>query len=178
MLLSLAPHPETPSRALLGLDANVHRTTDANLQIRFKLHGDLSALKLPEVTQASRADELWKHTCFEAFVRLPHAEGYLEFNVSPSAQWAAYAFDSYRAGVRNAEIASPNIHFDRERGELLIQIKIPILADAPIWQLGLSAVIEEQNGAKSYWALSHAPGKPDFHHPDCFAAEISAAKEP
>jgi hypothetical protein len=43
------------------------------------------------------------------------------------------------------------------------------------WRLGLSAVIEETNGRKSYWALTHPPGQPDFHHSDCFAAELSSA---
>jgi hypothetical protein len=44
--------------------------------------------------------------------------------------------------------------------------------DAP-WRLGLSALIEDKNGRKSYWALAHPPGKPDFHHGDCFAHEFS-----
>jgi hypothetical protein len=47
-------------------------------------------------------------------------------------------------------------------------------SDAP-WLLGLSAVIEEMNGRLSYWALAHPPGKPDFHHADCFALELPAA---
>ena len=38
--------------------------------------------------------------------------------------------------------------------------------------LALSAVIEEEDGTISYWALKHPPGKPDFHHPDAFALEI------
>ena len=39
-------------------------------------------------------------------------------------------------------------------------------------QLGLSAVLEEKDGTKSYWALAHPRGdKPDFHAPDCFAAQ-------
>jgi hypothetical protein len=42
-------------------------------------------------------------------------------------------------------------------------------------RLGLSAVIEEANGRKSYWALAHPPGKPDFHHSDCFVLELPAA---
>ena len=42
-------------------------------------------------------------------------------------------------------------------------------------RLGLSAVIEETSGRKSYWALAHPPGKPDFHHADCFAFEFSAS---
>jgi hypothetical protein len=36
-------------------------------------------------------------------------------------------------------------------------------------QLGVAAMIEETNGRRSYWALAHPPGKPDFHHADCFA---------
>ena len=39
----------------------------------------------------------------------------------------------------------------------------------------LSAVIEEADGTKSYWALAHAPGKPDFHHADGFALEMPPA---
>jgi hypothetical protein len=38
--------------------------------------------------------------------------------------------------------------------------------------LGLAAVIEDLNGALSYWALKHPPGKPDFHHSDNFALQI------
>ena len=41
------------------------------------------------------------------------------------------------------------------------------------WQLGLSAVLEEVDGTKSYWALTHPGDKPDFHHPDCFAAKLA-----
>lgn len=51
--------------------------------------------------------------------------------------------------------------------------RLGLPADAP-WRLGLSAVIEETSGAKSYWALAHAPGKPDFHHPDAFALDLPA----
>jgi hypothetical protein len=39
--------------------------------------------------------------------------------------------------------------------------------------LGLSAVLEETNCRKSYWALAHPPGKVDFHHSDCFTLEYS-----
>ena len=38
--------------------------------------------------------------------------------------------------------------------------------------IGLSAVLEQQDGTKSYWALAHPPGAPDFHHPDCFVARL------
>jgi hypothetical protein len=43
------------------------------------------------------------------------------------------------------------------------------------WRLGLAAITEDTRGGKSYWALAHPSGKPDFHHFDCFAHELSAA---
>jgi hypothetical protein len=43
-------------------------------------------------------------------------------------------------------------------------------------RLGLSAVIEEERGMLSYWALKHPTGRPDFHHPDAFALELAWAE--
>ena len=40
------------------------------------------------------------------------------------------------------------------------------------WDIGLSAVIEEIDGTKSYWALAHGNGPPDFHNPTCFAYHL------
>ncbi|WP_423604253.1 DOMON-like domain-containing protein [Sphingomonas sp. MS122] len=50
----------------------------------------------------------------------------------------------------------------------------PAFGGAGAWEAAISAVIEESDGTKSYWALDHAHGKPDFHHPDCFALELPA----
>jgi hypothetical protein len=49
------------------------------------------------------------------------------------------------------------------------------LAGVPALQLGLTAVIEDDSGNLSYWALRHAPGNPDFHDPDGFALELRSA---
>jgi hypothetical protein len=44
---------------------------------------------------------------------------------------------------------------------------------AGVWELGLSAVLEETDGIKSYWALAHPNAeKPDFHDSACFAAHL------
>jgi hypothetical protein len=51
-------------------------------------------------------------------------------------------------------------------------LTLPRLEEAAIWQLDLAAVIEERGGRISYWALAHPPGKPDFHHSDCFTLEF------
>ena len=41
-------------------------------------------------------------------------------------------------------------------------------------RFAISAVIEEIGGTKSYWALAHPPGEPDFHHPTSYAATLPA----
>ena len=38
--------------------------------------------------------------------------------------------------------------------------------------MNLTAVIEEAGGVKSYWALAHPDGPPDFHNRDCFIAHL------
>ena len=41
------------------------------------------------------------------------------------------------------------------------------------WWIGLSAILEEKDGTKSYWAVAHPDGdKPDFHDAACFAAHL------
>jgi hypothetical protein len=123
---------------------------------------------------AARADELWQHTCFEAFVRPSAGPGYYEFNFSPSTQWAAYGFDGYRSGMRVAtEIDAPRIELRSTVESYTLQAALELDGLSLPWRLGLAAVLEETNGRKSYWALAHPPGKADFHQADCFALELS-----
>jgi hypothetical protein len=100
--------------------------------------------------------------------------GYLEFNFSPSTEWAAYRFSGYREGMAELDVTPPRISVTRteHRLELTAEIELP----DDVTRIGLSAVVEELGGTKSYWALRHPPGdKPDFHHADCFALELPPA---
>ena len=56
--------------------------------------------------------------------------------------------------------------------------RLPDLPRDGAWRLGLSALIEDTSGHKSYWALAHPSGQADFHHSDCFAYELAAAYHP
>lgn len=102
--------------------------------------------------------------------------GYYEFNLSPSSAWAVYGFDAYRSGMSSPDgvcLYTMEAMKTDDRYELSGEFDLDGLSnlafDEP-YSLGLSAVIEQTDGRKSYWALAHAPGKPDFHHPDAFAA--------
>jgi hypothetical protein len=172
----LRPHPDSPSFASIHIEVDLARPRDGGLVLYYAVTGTISDLRLPPVAAATRADELWRHTCFEAFVRPSAAAAYYEFNFAPSTQWAAYRFESYRSGMRVAtEIGAPRIEVQSapERYTLQAALALDQLPPSSLWRLGLSAVIEETSGRKSYWALAHPPGKPDFHHSDCFAHEFS-----
>jgi hypothetical protein len=175
---ALAAHPSTPNEAVRALSARVWMEDSDTLVFDYSLDADLSRVRVPPGTGA-RADALWKHTCFEAFLAPAQIPGYYEFNFSPSRDWAIYRFSAYRDGMAPAKIGqAPQICLHRgEAGvELEATVRLEALADLPDahrLRVALAAVIEDQDGRLSYWALRHAPGKPDFHHPSAFALEIA-----
>jgi hypothetical protein len=175
MMLALSPHPDTPCGAVREITVLVTRRGQS-LSLVYAVAGAVGDIALPAWRKASRADELWRHTCFEAFVG-PAAggAGYAEINLSPSNQWAVYAFERYREGMTSPEgVERRDVAMDAgdDRFTLAAIVDLDRLSTpgpGP-WALGLSAVIELKDGSKSYWALAHPPGPPDFHHPDAFAA--------
>lgn len=168
---ALVPHPATPCEAVSSLEAEVRRGP-GRLSLRYVLKGRIAALRIPARAPAARTDDLWKHTCFEAFVRPPGDPGYWEFNLSPSTSWAAYAFGRYRERGPDPRTTAPRIAVTTtpQSVELTTDLDLSLLKGA--WQVGLSAVVETAEGAKSYWALRHPPGRPDFHHAAGFALTL------
>ncbi|WP_296818858.1 DOMON-like domain-containing protein [Brevundimonas sp.] len=167
MIVKLKPHPMTPPEPVWSVEVYVERD-GAILWLRFVVDGEVDEIDWPGPGSAGRADDLWKHTCFEAFVRTP--DGYREFNLSPSSQWASYRFDGYRAGMREADEVATVLGMDAASDMVALEAHIELPPDAD--RLALSAVIEAADGKMSYWALAHPSDKPDFHHPDSFVLEL------
>lgn len=175
-------HPDTPARSVRAIAGKVIGLRDGWLELRWRIEG-AQDLILPAFAGRGRADGLWQAICFEMFLRAPGGEHYVELNLSPSERWAAYDFSAYRAGM--AERAMPRDPVctirhgqrgqDNQGGVAIFDAAIPLAGLPPLpWDFSLTAVIEEQGGVKSYWALAHPPGQPDFHHPACFAGALAA----
>jgi hypothetical protein len=176
MNLGLSAHPGAPPETVKYVSVQIYRDR-GGLQLLYVVEADPSRLVLPPPQKPYRADGLWQTTCFELFVR-DEGEGYREFNFSPSGQWAAYAFRAYREGREPLGVDSPPvIRSSPEPFGLLLSVSLcaDVRANA---RLGLSAIIEETGGRKSYWALAHPEDAPDFHHRDCFALELPPAASP
>src|SRR5579872_2869519 len=117
MRQALRLHPDSHCAAVAGIDVDVTRPRAGSLVLSYVVTGKIGDLRLPAVTASVRADELWRHTCFEVFVRASTGEPYYEFNFAPSTQWAAYRFDRCRSGMRvAAEIAAPRIEVQSAAG--------------------------------------------------------------
>ena len=178
--MRLPLYPDVPCSALRQIEVEVARPSSSSLIVHYVVVGRIRDLRVPPVTTSVRADELWQHTCFEAFVRPLPSDSYYEFNFSPSTQWAAYRFSAYRAEMTEAyEVHAPRIEVQSSCGlyELHASLDLddmPGLPSDAVWRLGLSVVTETTSGEKSYWALAHPLSKADFHHPDCFAHELPA----
>jgi len=178
--LTLVCHPQTPSEAIQGIDALVGVAPDNTLTLFFALACDLSYLRIPDLQPSGRADGLWRHTCFEAFVMADKGPGYREFNLSPSGEWAAYDFRGYRDGGELESESAPTIVVRRtpNRLQLEAQIDRDLLPLGRSLRLGLSAVVEDIDGTRSYWALEHPRGEPDFHHTDSFTLQLGPPSMP
>jgi hypothetical protein len=173
---SLSPHPDTPANRVSTVTAQLLRAA-GGFWIEYEV-ASTQALVLPSPQSPERADDLWKSTCFELFARTIGSEAYVELNFSPSFQWAAYAFSGYRAGRCELPAQNPEISITPAGNWFFLAVEgLPDLGPEPL-QFGVSAVIEEADGTKSYWALAHPPGAPDFHHPDCFVLELPPAPQP
>lgn len=147
-----------PVRAITAAIA----ATPAGCEAEFRLEGRLAGIVLPPASTPERRDNLWQTTCFEIFWQPLGAAAYREFNLSPSGQWAAYDFDSFREGMRDAPVGAIAIACTQDDAGLVLRASIA--ADLPLpAQIALNAVVEHQDGGKQYWALAFPPGKPEFH---------------
>lgn len=175
---TLQSHPAAPAPAEFAVVVT-GRATASHLELEYRFEGAAAA----EVRAATRAgrptrrDELWQYTCGEIFFAAVTRPEYLEFNFSPSGDWAAYSFTAERSGRRDHRWQgdAPLVRWDAVRH--LLQVALPraaIVIDAEqALQVACTAVVEHADSSRSFWALQHGQPKPDFHARAGFVARIS-----
>lgn len=176
----LIAHHSHPPTALQAVSVSVIGFNHGWLQLRWKLAGS-GRLVVPDFAGRGRADGLWQETCFEIFLRPLSGDGaYCEFNLSPSEQWNAYDFSGHRAGMTERPATRAPVASLRRGGQMAIfdaAIAMAALPDLPA-EVGLTCVLEEEGGVKSYWALAHGEGPADFHDAACFRARLGPPNQP
>lgn len=186
MQIPLHCHPTTPDPSVQSLTASAKYAANGDLHFSFDLSGDLSAMQILSAGPSIRADHLWQHTCFEAFISVVGETAYHEFNFSPDGRWAVYAFTAYRQPDRVADKAAdswadranppaPEITLRTlpnclQLSAVLRPGLLPSGLCGKTLAIGLSAIIETRADRRrpgtpplSYWALRHPAERPDFH---------------
>jgi hypothetical protein len=176
-LLDLTCHPSTRTEIARAVQVLVRRKA-CELQMTFRLDGDLPRIRIPSAGAPRIGTELWRHTCFEAFIAVEGQSAYHEFNFAPSGEWCVYALSSYRNGGPVADqklrphIAMRSTGSRLDLDTIVRLNSLSVIHPRAGLRIGLSAVIEASDGTFSYWALRHSADKPDFHNADGFVLRL------
>ena len=176
-LLPLTPHPVHRPIAVNAVAVSLRMLDADALEITYRVAGRIAEIAVPSKQPARRSEGLWQHSCFEIFLGSPNGSSYLEFNFSPSSQWACYEFAGYRSGGTNREMLVRPVN-QCECSARTIELTATVflgqdwLLRMQPFRIGLAAVVEEASGALSYWALKHVTPQPDFHREQCWLLEF------
>lgn len=168
---SLSLHPFAPLAdhcSNLEISCSVVRVAGM-VTLRYHLNGPLDTLDLPlEPVKAplSRCHHLWRRSCFECFFAVLGEEGYDEVNLCPDGCWNHYRFSAYRRDMHEVPGAAVQLSVEANREALTLSatISLDTMTDERLrLEAALTAVLLHKDGTRSYWALSHCGGEPDFH---------------
>jgi hypothetical protein len=68
MRQALKVHPDSLCSAVTHIEVEIMRPCAGSLVLSYLVTGSIGDVRIPAAVAAARTDELWRHTCFEAFV--------------------------------------------------------------------------------------------------------------
>ena len=170
--LSLIPYEKTLAPGIT-IDCELNSTAES-LFISYKLQGSLPEIDLGVGhPKHARVIKLWEKSCFELFIKTEKNQ-YMEFNFSPDFEWNAFYFEKKGDPLKEFEKMNSvkmDILLSLEVFHLIVEIdkkKFPEGFFQGELTAGVTSVIKNKKGGLSYWALSHADTRPNFHHFDSF----------
>lgn len=169
---TLHPFTDIGVSSQLRVTGEISRTTDF-LYLRYCVSGNRKLIVWPSrEPEQHRCDKLWETTCFECFIQPEGSDRYLEVNLSPNGCWNMYRFYGYRMGMKaEPALQAMSTELYQEDGAIVLRASFPLdglVVVEESLRTGISCVLEHPDGTKSYWALQHPAGEPDFHHHDSF----------
>src|SRR5467141_624265 len=66
--IDLRCHSSARSGTVRAVEVRIRRSASAELQMTFRLDGDIRRIRVPSPAVPRIATQLWRHTCFEAFI--------------------------------------------------------------------------------------------------------------
>ena len=159
-------HPYQPCYEKIQIEGDV-QFAEGKLTVKFQWTDPDEKIVIGDALELERKAELWKHTCFEAFLHAEHHENYYEINLTPDGGWNAYEFQKYRTPQPPQEsqnLVLLSFHLE----ENLVEAQFHLKDQHHVWWCSLTAVIELVDGKKHYFAVEHKGDRPDFHLKESF----------
>ncbi|MFA6238695.1 MAG: hypothetical protein WC635_15275 [Bacteriovorax sp.] len=159
----------------IRIETELNQNSDS-LFISYRIRAGFDLIDCGSGTpKKERITGLWEKTCFELFVKNESGQ-YVEFNFSPNFEWNCFYFNKKGDALSEwSKMRAPatDILFSEDHFLHFSVIKKDLFPDGFFdsehsLSVGITAVIKEKTGALSYWALSHADSRPNFHHFDSF----------
>ena len=146
----LKRHPASNGFAAAHVEVDIARPREGHLVFSYIVTGKMGDIRLPPTMPAVRTDNLWQHTCFEAFIR--ERVGHLVLRVQFFTLDAMGGLSVQRLPQRHARGERGRRAADRGAirtsscyiaGRHWSWIACRTCRRDASWRLGLSAVIEE-----------------------------------
>ena len=165
----------TSINAGMSISAGVHRASPMAIEFTWTVCDPTRQVRWPKgesggiCSESQRRDELWRETCFEAFISPEGKRAYWELNITWDGRWNLYRFSNYREPTPpepDKSVSAVNMSISINNGDRCLRLELPLLAAGPL-RIGLAAVTQTSDQT-SYWALAHTGSHPDFHRSDSF----------
>lgn len=162
--INLVPFSWEDSASAPSIEVVVQQSPSA-LVLNFIIQDPTDLIEWPSLsTSPTRKNHLWKETCFELFFTTSTAShtNYREWNFSPSKDWQAYDFSSYRAPLppRLAQTdCTPLISI--RPGRMQIELENLFLPEDSF--VNFTAMIKLRDGQLVAYAAKHPRDGADFH---------------
>lgn len=159
----------------IQIEAELNQNSES-LFISYRMRQGIPLINLGNGTpKKERVIGLWEKTCFELFIKNQSGQ-YIEFNFSPTFEWNCFYFGkkgdvlgqcpSMQMPVTDILLSEDHfLHFSVIKKEYFPE---GFFDNKEELDVGITAVIKDKLGSISYWALSHADNRPNFHHFDSF----------
>lgn len=163
----------------ISIEAELNQNSDC-LFLSFRINNEFNLVDHGNGTpKKERVTGLWEKTCFELFIKNESGQ-YLEFNFSPVFEWDCFYFNRKGESLKRWEkmqmpvtdillSEADFLHFSVIKKDFFPEGFFDSGRDL---QVGISSVIKEKSGRLSYWALSHADSRPNFHDFRSFVALV------
>ena len=136
------------------------------LHIEFRVTGELDNYIFPQKSNLKRADELWKATCFELFLRNTETEAYYELNFTSSLSWNFSYLNSYRAKVQEVKGLGQvkiEVFTNDNNFKIFFELETDTFSFNQFNIYNAAVILKNSNDERTFWSLGLPSKVPDFH---------------